>query len=317
MLAGHVEGAQYEAATKLDDLKASLSSLSSKGSSELFRYFPVAVIAVLETHFKATVQAIVDSGSPYLDRGLALTRDRLRSASELLPILHRKTVTVGELVAHQLPFNSVASIEDALGTLFDAKLKGLVGTARDPYHVRNEIDSLPLVDDVEALWRDLAKTFERRHILAHEAASNYVVTFDHAESAIDCAVRFTAAVDALLWATVWKHLPLTQYEMNTDAWSRYGEVRKKFARTLWHAWAIAKKNNQQKAFYNLHRNWRAYARGWSRFEVDEFGMGSIRPLIAATAHERLLKARAKDVMDWVAWEQPEEPDRNVIFEPED
>lgn len=304
MSVGHVEGAFYEAAVRLHNLTSSLSRFHPSGDDEVLRHFPVAVIAVLETHFKATVQAIVDTGSPYLERGLALTKDRLRSVSEIFPILHRRTVTVGDLVAHQLPFNSIGSTEDALSSLLDENFKSLISSARDPYQVRNDLDSPPIVESVDDLWRGLAETFERRHILAHEAASNYIVTYDHAKSAVECATIFTAAVDAVLWSTIWKDEPLTQYEMNVNAQNRYLETRKRFACSLRQALRIAKDHGKLRAFRRLHRNWRNYANGTTKLEEDVFAMGSIRPLIAATVRNRLLGAREQDVVAWISSMQP-------------
>lgn len=304
-LLGLVDGSSFETTTRLISLRTTLTALKGSGESELFRYFPVAAVAVLETHFKATVQAVVDSGSPYLERGLFLVKDRLKSVSEFFPILHRSTVTVGELVAHQLPFNSVASLEDALGKLLEANFKTLIGAAVDPYVVRSELEERgTIVENVNDLWRDLAETFERRHVLAHEAASNYVVTYDHADLAIECATKFTSALDAVLWATVWVDLPLTQYEMNDDANRRYRESRISLARTLREALRVSKALGNRGSFRTLHRNWREYSKGWAQWEADVFAMNSMRPLIEATTHSRLLKARENDVHDWISSARP-------------
>jgi hypothetical protein len=64
-LGGHAEGSLMDALIRLENLRVAIQSIADVKDSEFFRYFPVAAVAVLETHFKLTVQAIVDTGSPY------------------------------------------------------------------------------------------------------------------------------------------------------------------------------------------------------------------------------------------------------------
>jgi hypothetical protein len=303
-LGGQMEGALADALVRLEDLRKAIQAIDEIKSTELYRYFPVAAIAVLETHFKATVQAIVDAGSPYLERGLVLTKDRFKSFSEILPSLHRKTITVGELIAHQLPFNSVASIEDPIGALLGGDFKKILAAVCDPFCVRREIECSPIVEDINTLWRDLAETFERRHILAHEAATTYVVTPAQALTAVDCVTTLAMAIDALLWETVWKEQPLTQVEMRDDAAKRYGESRHRLAQSLRLARQYAKKRNRQQEFYRLHRVWKQYAEQWARWEVEDYGMGSMRRLVGYTARERVYSARERDIEDWLSSFEP-------------
>ena len=69
---GQADGALFESSSRLADLKRALESLKDSQSAELFRYFPVAAVAVLEAHFRAIVTMIVDQGGEYSGRGLAL-----------------------------------------------------------------------------------------------------------------------------------------------------------------------------------------------------------------------------------------------------
>jgi hypothetical protein len=302
---GHVEGALFDATWRLTDLRESLKGLASSQDSELLRHFPVAAIAVLETHFKATVQAIVNSGTPYFERGISLTKDRLKSISDILPLVHRQTVTIGELIAHQLPFNSISSYEDAVGALLDVKLKNLLTTVRDTYGIRNGYDSPLLIQNISDLWKQLSETFERRHILAHEAATKYIVSWEDANTAIECVTAFTTAMDAALWATVWEKKPLTQAEINDDAWTQYSHFSKEFYLLLRHVYAIAKRCGEYELFKQQQIAWRRHAVGWARMMTDGFVGGSVRPFISAMTRKQLLEARRKELEIWVDWRQPE------------
>ena len=176
-LLGPRDGGGYDALVRLHEVRTAFQRLEPEPENELYRHFPVAAVAVLEAYFRWFVAAVVDSGDPYLGRGLALAKEKLRPTGDVLAGLHKQLVSVGELVAYGLPFNSVASLEDPIALLLDAKPKQLFGQAIMPHFVRWDAEGAesssersPIVTDVDAMYRNLALTFERRHIFAHEAA---------------------------------------------------------------------------------------------------------------------------------------------------
>ena len=307
MASGTIDGEQYNSASRLDSLEKSIRMLGETADVELYRHFPVAAVAVLESHFKLTVSTIVNAGSPYLERGLALAKDRIKStAVDFLPILHRKSVTVGELVAHSLPFNSIGSLETALGTLLGEPFKNLVRDSIYLYDQRREFgEKARLIDDVDALWKSLAATIERRHILAHEAATNYSISHAEALEAVKSVKAVTSSVDSILWATVWKDEPLTQYEMNVKAWSTYSTTRVLLAASLRTALSIATADGERKRFATLHLAWKRASVAWTNWEEEEFQMGSIRPYVTALARNHARAERLKEIDHWIQRRRPE------------
>lgn len=307
MMFGRVDGVELvETSTRLSQLIRSLQTIGPAGDPELFRHFPVAAIAALEGHFKATVAIIINTGSPYLERGLALAKDRLKSAVDVVPLLHHKAVTIGDVVAYVLPFNSVSSIENAFGVLFDGDFKHMVASARSPNDVRNEYETTnALVPSVADLWRALAIAFETRHILAHEAATKVLLSFDDAKVAVESCALFTRALDALIWSTIWKDEPLTQYEMNVAAWSRCKAVRASLAADLWKCLAVATENGERARFRRMHAQWKAFNKQWLAWEEEPFAMGSLRPMLAAISQERALAARREAIRGWLHLMRPD------------
>lgn len=308
MMFGRVDGVElFETSTRLSQLIRSLQSIGPTGDPELFRHFPVAAIAALEGHFKATVATIINTGSPYLERGLALAKDRLRSAADVVPLLHQKAVTIGDVVAHVLPFNSVSSIENSFGVLFDGDFKNMVASVRSPHDVRNEyVTTNTVVPSVADLWRALALAFEKRHILAHEAATKFLLSFEDAEAAVESCALFTRALDAVIWSTIWKDEPLTQYEMNVAAWSRCKAVRASLAADLWKSLAVATENGERARFRRMHAQWKVFNKQWLAWEEEPFAMGSIRPMLAANSQERALMARREAIQGWLSLMRPED-----------
>lgn len=298
----------YETSARLSMLKVSLDKLGDSFDPELYKHFPVAAIATLEADFKAVVSTIVDAGPSFLERGLALAGDKLRSASQILPIIHGNKVSAGELIAHVVPFNSVATIENALSCLLDTDFKTLVGTVVDEYDQRNPSRAPQLVvPDVAALWKELSLAFERRHILAHEAATNYEVTFANAKSSVLCVQQLCAAIQAIMWMTIWKDVPLTQMEMNVHADSEMQKTRVALGRRLRKALAIATSKGARARFRHTHMLWREYAGDWSAWQAEQFAGGSIQPLIRATELNRTFLSRLSDVKSWMSAMQPEAP----------
>ena len=296
MKSGLSDGALFETTNRVRALQNSLEDLGEKQALELYRHFPVAAISVLETHFRSSIASIVNFNPMYLERGLILSSDALKSSVELLSILHRKTITIGELIAYSMPFNSVASLEKVFDTLFNDDFKKLMSSALDPYFVRNKVgNGSPVIDDIKSLWRDLSVAFEQRHILAHEAASNFIVSYKDAKSALDSIVAFTNAFDAVKWATVWKDLPLTQYEMNNHAWDNYKKSRIKFSKELKRCLNLATKNGMRQRFRKQHAEWKIYSNNLIAWECENFTMGSIGPLIEAMARMRAIDSQLESI----------------------
>lgn len=283
----------YAISGRLHTLELSLDSIEqheTKTSHELYRHFPSAAIATLETHFKSTIALIVNSDNKCVEKGLSLLKDNTLRAIDIIPLLHKSTATIGEIVAHFLPFNSIASIENPFSQLLDGSLKQMLGNVRDPYDVRHGLDnSRKVIDNVDMLWCRIGKAFEQRHILAHEAASDYVVTYSEALNAIDSVRELIKGLDALMWATIWHSVPLTQRELNEDAYISMQAARRKLAERL------RDHRHDDPEFRTLHFAWKRYFRAVLEFKSREI-MGSIRPLIYAKTAERMLKARIDDLI---------------------
>lgn len=304
---GRVDGVEFVSTySRIAQLQRSLEAIGPEGDPELFRYFPVAAIATLEGHFKETVAAIVNSGPIYFERGLNLAKDKLKSAADIVPLLHRKAVTLGAVVAHVIPFNSVSSLESAFDQLLDGNFKDMVAKVHDPYSVRNRLPfPEKIVPSISDLWQALALAFERRHILAHEAAAYFELSFEHAYSAVEACAMCSRALDAVLWDTVWKDLPLTQYEMNVAACSKRDAARSALAATLRKALVVAAEDGERARFIKLHRAWKAYTAEWTSWESAPFAMGSMRPMLLAGSQERALVARKESVRNWLHVMRPE------------
>lgn len=295
LLIARTDGALYESTSRLIDLKRSLKSLENSQCAELYRYFPVAAVAVLEAHFRATVTMIVDEGGEYSARGLALVGDKIK-ATEVISSIHKKAISIGEVVAYSLPFSSLNHLESVYDSLLGQSFKQLSKSAKDPHFLRNDVpDTGPISNDVLALWADLHQTFHDRHILAHESATQFVMTYKKATIAVNCVSLIIDITEAILWSSVWKDEPLTQYEMNIAAWKKYKLVRIDLAQVIRARRRLEVTDPGRSTFRKLHLRWKKWAFDWCEFCADRFVGGSIRPLIHATELTEAFETRIKQI----------------------
>ena len=121
---------------------------------------------------------------------------------------------------------------------------------------------------------------------------------------VETSVRL--ALDAVMWSTIWKDLPLTQYEMNDEAWFCYKTERRALAAEIRKALAVATERGERARFRKLHAAWQECNKRWLAWKDESFAMGSIRPMIAAISRERALRSRREDIQDWLNLMLPSE-----------
>jgi hypothetical protein len=136
------------------------------------RYFPIALIAITEGHFRMLYRDLIDSGEPYLSRA-AQFKD-IRIDSESLVATASKRVSVGEFIAHQLPLSNFWYIESHLSILLDEDFPAEF----EKYLIREDATGGHRVFQTH-LRRVVVDTFRQRHIFCNELAT--VVTAKRAE----------------------------------------------------------------------------------------------------------------------------------------
>lgn len=299
---GYVEGAYHETGMRIFNLKQALKEFKDESESELLRYFPVASIAALEAHFRATVSLIVNEGGDYFERGLRLIAGDKLKVIDVIPMIHNKTVTVGDLVAYSLPFSSLKHLVNTYDAILGLDFKRLASTVEDPYFSRQEWQNRqPLAEDIPKLWRELIYTFEARHILAHESASQYKVSLKQAYASVESVEEIVKLIEAVLWETVWKEKPLTQYEMNVSAFKQYRSTRLLLSRAIREKRHELEGDHERSTFRKLHLQWKKWSWEWCNFSADRFKGGSIRPMIFASCLNESAQNRLEEIKDMTGY----------------
>jgi hypothetical protein len=131
---------------------------------ELHRYFPIALVAITEGHFKSLYRDLIDSGDPYLRNATSLKYVRFDFASAAA--MANRGVTLGEIVAQQLPHNNLTDIEANMSALLN---EDFGQTFRD--RILREDATQSQTTFQRWMRRIIDSIFEVRHIYCHELAT--------------------------------------------------------------------------------------------------------------------------------------------------
>ena len=271
---------------------------------ELHRHVIVSSIAALQTFHRGIIISIVDSSDVYKARAAANVSEKI-SLTEALAWLGDKTITFGELVAHNAPCNSVNDLISWLGNLLDCDIKQALTEAIDPLDRRNgKENAARIISNVDRLLKNLAETFRLRHIFAHEAAHDLVVDTDTCVRSLSAVKEWITGVEAVMWVTVYANYPLLTSEMNQHAFAEADAARKKLAIAQKQAMSAARLNGSASWLRANHFAWKRVTRDW--FDNTYFNLdGTMWRSVGANDWAIAIRDRAELVSHWVKSQSPD------------
>ncbi|WP_321922246.1 hypothetical protein [Burkholderia sp. BCC1998] len=297
------ETMQFDVQLRMASLK---NLIGSAESDEIHRHVVVALIAALQTYFRGTIVAITDSGDDYRERAAERITEKI-SMKDALTWFSGKSVTFGELVAHVASCNSATDVMSWLGSLLNCNFRDALASSVSEYDQRNgKVDPPLIVSDVEKLLSELSETFRLRHILAHEAATSLQIDADACRTMWNAVQTLLRGTNAVLWATVYKKLPLTQAEMTKHAYADVLEARKELAEILRHARNLACRDGASAWLRATHFAWMKVMADWYRNTYWKL-QGSMWPAVSEADRAAAIRSRVKQISQWVRWQQPERP----------
>ena len=286
--------ATAELPLQLFTLEDAFSSLERK-DGELLKYFPVALIASLESYLRAAIKNLIDSGDPYLSNA-EKPASSVKLDFSLLRAIHGKTITVGELVAHGVPLSRLDHINSVLthilGENFLEKMR--VVHSRWDHEVKGKAKE-PILGNADAAFAAVERTFELRHIICHESSSAYLPNFEEIENCFDNCMDFLHAADECLSQIQFPDAPLTQADMNEASGRRLEDKRTELNISL-----LKVKEGLQgaeiDAFDKAQGAWEVYCEAWALFVADECAEGgTIWPVIYGGVVSASIERRIEEV----------------------
>ena len=171
--------------------------------------------------------------------------------------------------------------------------------AVQPAARKNPEEVSPILENVDELLSALSEIFEKRHILAHEAAVGYEISTMEALTALDAIQKWIDATEGVLWQTVLINEPLTQIEMNFSAGDTFRAARIRLAEVMMKCRGLF--DREQKAF--LFRNHVAWKNSTLEFGEMSFGQldGTMWPAVRAGVLTALFDARSNALEEWSSY----------------
>jgi hypothetical protein len=161
----------------------------SESSHELFKYIPVAVVAIIQSYLSAVIASLIDADDDGTYRSNARRIRNINFGIDAVLAIGGKTITAGEFISHNLRFNSISAIDEIMSVVLGYQV---FKTIKNVHKQRNKPKELAL--DIGTLKR----AFEKRHIVCHEFGRSLTVTNLEAFGFIYQSLILLLSIDQLL-----------------------------------------------------------------------------------------------------------------------
>ena len=237
-------------------------------SPEFLKYFPVGLVACLEGYFRLEIKQIIDFGSPYLERSEKLLSNG-KFDFESIKARHGKQITLGELVAHQIPISNLDRVCSHLSALMGKDFLQELRQVHDrwAYEVKKQPKE-PILKDPDAVYAGVAKTFELRHIICHELATRYEFKLEEIEHCFFSTTLFLKASESLIREMLFPGAPLTQSAKNVEAFEESQGYLKEIEKLNLQIIEIIGQERGED-YSKSATAWYAYLESWANFEANE------------------------------------------------
>lgn len=299
LLGGHWETARTDAHLRLHVL----TGLLETDDPELRRHVIVSAVAALQTWFRGTLVELANRDEVFRERAAESITEKF-SLKDALTWINGKSTTFGELVAHAAPCNSVTDLISWLTKILGIDLKLALADVVSEDARDDPADAPKLVNDVEALVADIGEAFRLRHILAHEAAPLLPLDVGTCTRLLNAIKQWMEAVEAVMWFTAFKDVPLTSLEMTSHAWTEVHAARNNLAKHLRRALQRERDNGSAQWLRDNHRAWHQVVKDWRLRTYGQLD-GTMWPSVGAYDFSKAIAARAEQVATWVLSTQPD------------
>lgn len=155
--------ALYEA---FETLKESKELKSER--NELMRYFPIALVALIQGFFRNAIKELINNNDEYKIN--ASQKIDAQFSIHAVVAIEKQELTIGEIISNTIPLSSLDNIYSTLNTITDKTFPRYLKTYKLKCPgCKSEYTPEEMIP---ALFEDLSELFSCRNILAHETADN-------------------------------------------------------------------------------------------------------------------------------------------------
>ena len=262
--------------------------------TELFRYFPISLVACTESYFRLAIMELIDSGEPYLCNSNELLKKE-KFDFDILKALHGQTVSIGEVISHQLSINSLSQVIYVMNSIMACEFPSKVGEVYDRYKVEVQKKSpQPLIRNKDETFRYVERTFQLRHIFCHELATEIKLEEEEIGKCVDHTIIFLEATDELISQALFPDAPLTQTGMNLASYDDAQREKESLDDLLNQVISLLSRKQEEK-FREANEAWNKFVQSSIEIEGLEYEGGSMRPTIVNLATARFVRERKRQI----------------------
>lgn len=274
--------------SRIDGAIQDLEENSGRFKNELLRYIPISMVACFEAFFKSAVRDLVDFGSPFSDNVKKFNHaQNIKLDFDVLGAVQAKSLTIGELIAHVLPYNNLQDVNSNMATLlgqdFISELKKFNKESR--FESENTFRS-DFVDRAGEIFQSVDRVYKIRHIFCHESPTGYKVDYDEIIQDYQNCKAFLEQSNSLINEFLYPDAPEKQTDMNIESGVRFQEREKELEELILE---IKSKSFEDEPMLNFNHDlfdecmdrWREYRESHANYKAGIFSGGTIQPLIYA------------------------------------
>ena len=283
---------RYDFSSRLNDIEYALEefiSFNGDYNNELLKYIPISTIACYEAFFRSATKEIVDFGKPYSDNVADFNQSKnVKLDFEVVSAIQTKILTVGEFVAHIIPFNNFDDINSNLKILLGKDFLNELKSYKKKVSFENkDYSDQEFKEKINEIIASVIRTYELRHIFCHEFATNIKIDKDEILRNFKNCKFFLIHANNVIWDLLYPNAPMTQSEMNIEAQSRLEQKEKELDTLVQFIRNINKEEDfryfDDELFLVSYEQWKQYRKSVAEYKSSFSGGGTIHPLLYSSA----------------------------------
>jgi uncharacterized protein YecT (DUF1311 family) len=270
-----------------DELRNRLNSLERAFKkkdtldSEFLRYFPISLVACIESYFRHAIQEFIDHGEPYFENCSELLKNNDNFNFEVIKALQGNKISVGEFISHLVPINNLSNIDATMSTLIKDNYLKRVETVCNDWDRRQKGITIPIIENPAEVYKSVAKIFELRHIFCHEFASSITVLSEEIDQLFNDTLVFIKACEELNGQILHPNAPLTQREMTEQADNEFRSYDDQMKELNLQFLEKIKDEDSKIEYSKAHESWLDYRKHYAEFIALRNRGGTIWPMVYA------------------------------------
>jgi hypothetical protein len=298
---------RYDYSSRLSDIEYALKEFSEYNgdfNQELLKYIPISTVACFEAFFNSAIKEIVDFGKPFSDNVAKFNQSKnIKLDFEVVAAIQTKSLTVGEFVAHVLPYNNLKDINSNISTLIE---KDFLGELKS-FNKKSIFENANTISEsfhkgTSEILKSVEQTYEFRHIFCHEFATNVRIDQSSILKNFENCKIFLEHSNSFIWELLYPNSPETQTEMNIQAHEEFELVDKelstlvdKIKNSSSHEYTI--ESFDQNLFDQTINQWKEYRKLHAEYKASSVKGGSMYPLLYSSDLTYITKEKIKSLED--------------------